>query len=143
MTSKKTILIVDDHPLLREGLKSIIARDPRFEVIGEAGNGQECLQVAKECKPDLVLLDISLPDTNGIILTRTLQRLLPEIRVIIVSMHAKANSITEAFQSGAMGYVSKDSATETLLEGLEAVSRGDYFLDSAISSQVVITPVIK
>jgi DNA-binding NarL/FixJ family response regulator len=137
MVSKKTILIVDDHPLLREGLKSIIARDPRFKVIGEAGNGEECLKVAKECKPDLVLMDISLPDTSGILLTRTLRKLLPEVRIIIVSMYAKANSITEAFQSGATGYVSKESATERLLEGLEAVSRGDYFLDSAISSQVV------
>jgi DNA-binding NarL/FixJ family response regulator len=136
VTAKKTVLIVDDHPFFREGLKAIIARDPRFEVVSEAENGQECLEAARKCKPDLVLMDISLPDTSGIHLTSMLLRLLPETRVIMVSMHLKTNTITEAFQAGAMGYVSKESATEKLLECLTAVCGGDYFLDSAISHQV-------
>ncbi|MBW2200970.1 MAG: response regulator transcription factor, partial [Deltaproteobacteria bacterium] len=83
MAPKKTILIIDDHPLYREGLKSIIGRDDRFEVIGEAGNGREGLQIARKLKPDLVVVDISLPDTSGIQLTRDIRSLLSEARIII------------------------------------------------------------
>jgi len=134
---KKTVLIVDDHPLFREGLKSLISRNTRFEVVGEAGNGREGLRMAKKLKPDLVIVDISLPDKSGIDLTRDIRSLLPETRVMIVSMHSKIDYITEAFQAGATGYVVKESATDRLVQGLEAVSRGEYFLDTSLSHQVV------
>jgi len=136
MNEKKTIVIIDDHPLFREGLKTIIARNQSFEVVGEAGNGREGLKLATELKPDLVILDISLPDKNGIDLARTMREKL-DAKIMIVSMHAKIDYITRAFQAGATGYVVKESATERLLLGLDAVSRGEYFLDSAISHQVV------
>jgi DNA-binding NarL/FixJ family response regulator len=134
---KTSILIIDDHPLFREGLKAIIGRDARFEVIGEAGTAREGLRMAKKLKPELVLLDISLPDQNGIELTRDIRSLLPDTRVLIVSMHSKIDYIAEAFQAGATGYVVKESAAERLLKGLEYVLRGDYFLDSSVSQQVV------
>jgi DNA-binding NarL/FixJ family response regulator len=137
MVKKKTILIIDDHPLFREGLKAIIGRDAHFEVVGEAGNGREGLRIAKELEPDLVLVDISLPDTSGIQLTREIRTLLPDTRILIVSMHSKIDYIAEAFQAGATGYVVKESASERLIKGLEYVSRGDYFLDSSVSQQVV------
>ena len=138
MTSKKGILIVDDHPLFREGLKAIIERDKRFEVVGEAGNGREGLRMAKKVKPDLVLVDISLPDQSGIDLTREIRRHLSDTRVMIVSMHSKIDYIAEAFKAGATGYVVKESASDRLIHGLESVSRGDYFLDSSVSHQVVL-----
>jgi DNA-binding NarL/FixJ family response regulator len=133
----KSILIVDDHPLFREGLKAIIERSNKFEVTGEAGNAHQGLRMAKKYKPDLVVVDISLPDTNGIQLTREIRDLLPETRIIIVSMHSKVDYIVEAFQAGATGYVVKESASEKLLKGLESVAKGEYFLDSAVSHQVV------
>ena len=137
MVHKKTILIIDDHPLFREGLKAIIGRDDRFEVIGEAGNGSEGLQMARELKPDLVMVDMSLPDQSGIQLTRELKNASLETRIMIITMHSKVNYIAKAFQAGATGYVVKESAAERLIKGLEYVLRGDYFLDSSVSQQVV------
>lgn len=137
MAQKKSILIIDDHPLFREGLKSIIGRNSGYEVVGEAGNGRQGLQMAKKLKPDLVVVDISLPDMSGIQLTGEIRTLLSETRVIIVSMHSKIDYITEAFQAGATGYVVKESASDRLLQGLDSVAKGEYFLDSSVSHQVV------
>ena len=137
MVRSKSILIVDDHPLFREGLKAIIGRDNRFEVVGEAGNGRDGLRMARKLKPDLILVDISLPDQSGIELTWQLRSLLADTRVMIVSMHSKIDYIAKAFQAGATGYVVKESASERLIKGLEYVSRGDYFLDSSVSHEVV------
>ena len=132
----KSILIVDDHPLFRKGLKAVIEPHTQFEVVGEAQNGSEALELAQKLNPDLVVVDISLPDQSGIELTRDIRNLLPEMRIMIVSMHSKIDYIAEAFQAGATGYVVKESASESLLQGLEFVSRGDYYLDSSLSQQV-------
>ena len=137
MVRSKSILIVDDHPLFREGLKAIIGRDNRFEVVGEAGNGRDGLRMARKLKPDLILVDISLPDQSGIELTWQLRSLLADTQIMIVSMHSKIDYIVKAFQAGATGYVVKESASERLIKGLEYVSRGDYFLDSSVSHEVV------
>jgi DNA-binding NarL/FixJ family response regulator len=135
--STKSILIVDDHPLFRKGLKAVLEPNNQFEVVGEARNGSEALELAQKLNPDLVVVDISLPDQNGIELTREIRNLLPETRIMIVSMHSKIDYIAEAFQAGATGYVVKESASESLLQGLEQVSKGDYYLDSSLSQQVV------
>jgi DNA-binding NarL/FixJ family response regulator len=137
MADKKKILLVDDHPLFRAGLKSLLVDNPSFQVVGEAGDGQEAIRLTKTLKPDLVLLDISLPDKSGIEITRELKDLFPEILIMIVSMHAKIDYIADAFRAGALGYVIKESAAERLVQGLEAVARGDYFLDSSLSHEVV------
>ncbi|MEJ2588511.1 MAG: response regulator transcription factor [Deltaproteobacteria bacterium] len=108
-----------------------------MKVIGEAGNGRKGFRMVKKLRPDLILMDISLPDQNGIELTREISSLLPDSRILIVSMHSKINYIAEAFQAGATGYIVKESAAERIMKGLEYVLRGDYFLDSSVSQQVV------
>ncbi|MFZ0483984.1 MAG: response regulator transcription factor [Desulfobacterales bacterium] len=137
MAEQKNIIIIDDHPLFREGLKTIISRDDRFTVVGEAGSGHEGFDMVKRLKPDLVVIDISLPDQSGIQLARDLRELLSEIKILIVSMHSKIDYIAEAFQAGATGYVVKESASERLLQGLKSVAKGDYYLDSSVSHAVV------
>lgn len=131
------ILIIDDHPLFREGLKAIVARDPRFKVVGEAGTGREGLQMVGELSPDVAVVDISLPDTNGLELASRIRRQYGGTRILIISMHSKIDYIVEAFQAGATGYVVKESAAERLIQGLEAVASGEYFLDSSISHEVI------
>lgn len=137
MKEKRQVLIVDDHPLFREGIKTIISGNSRFEVIDEAGTGREGFEKASRLKPDVVLLDISLPDETGMEVARKIRHHLPNTRIMILSMHSKIDYIVEAFQSGATGYVVKESAAERLAEALDAVASGEYFLDSSISHEVI------
>ena len=137
MAQPKTILIVDDHPLFREGLKSIIARSKDCKVIGEAGQAQSALRIIRKLKPDLVLVDMGLPDKNGIALTREIKQLFPETCIMMVTMHSKVDYIAKAFEAGATGYVVKESAAQNLMQGIHAVLSGEYFMDSAVSHKVV------
>jgi len=135
MTTKR-LLIVDDHPLFREGLKAILRRDPQFEVAGEAGSYAEGLRVAKACRPDLAILDISLPDRSGIQLARELRQMLPALAILMVSMHAKVDYVSEAIKVGALGYLTKDAATVSLIAGLNAVAAGLPYLDPTLSVEI-------
>ena len=132
----KRILIVDDHPLFREGLKAILRRDAGLVVAGEAGGAAEAVRLARACAPDIALLDISLPDRSGIHLARDLRARHPELRILMVSMHTKVDYIVEAVKAGANGYVTKDAAAERLLEALAQVGDGGFYLDPAISQEV-------
>jgi DNA-binding NarL/FixJ family response regulator len=137
VAAKKTILIVDDHPLVREGLKSILKPAAGYEVVGQAGNARDTIPMVENLKPDLVLLDLVLPDKSGLELSREIRSISPPTRIMIVSMHSKVDYIVKAFQAGATGYMTKESATERLLQGIESVLNGEYFMDGAVSHSVV------
>ncbi len=137
MNSVIRLIVVDDHPLFREGLKSIVSRDTRFSIAGEAGSGAEALQLASSVEPEIILLDISLPDANGLDLISQFKDRLPASHVVVVSMHAKLDLIAAAFKAGAEAYLVKESTAERLLQALDAVSRDQQYLDSSISPKVV------
>jgi DNA-binding NarL/FixJ family response regulator len=130
-------LIVDDHGLFRDGLKAIIERNGTYEVVGEAGNGRQALKIVQRYKPDVALIDMSLPDQSGIELTRDVLKHSPKTRIMIVSVHSKIDYIVGAFRAGATGYVVKESASDKLLQGINAVIKGDFFMDTSVSQQVV------
>ena len=137
VTQKKRIIIIDDHPLFREGIKTILSRKPKYEVVGETGTGREGLHMVKDLKPDLVLLDLSLPDMRGIELISDILKSAAKAGILIVSMHSKIDYIVKSFQYGAMGYIVKESAAETLLIAIEHIIKGDYYMDTSVSQKVV------
>lgn len=132
------VLVVDDHPLFREGLKAILGGCEDFTVAGEAGSAAEALRLAGDVRPDIVLLDLSLPDASGLeVLHRLVDRPEPP-RVLVISMHDRIDCIAESFRAGAMGYIVKESAASHLLDGLAAVARGERYLDTALAPQVLL-----
>ena len=137
MVPKKTILIVDDHPLVREGLESILKTAAEYEVVGQAGNARDAIQMVKNLKPDLVLLDLGLPDKSGIQLSSEIRNISSPTRILIISMHSNVDYIVKAFQAGATGYMTKESATQRLLIGIAQVLKGEYFMDASVSHKVV------
>lgn len=136
MEATRKVLIVDDHPLFREGLRARILRDRQFQVVEEASSAAEALRKAKLLKPNLVVIDIGLPDQDGIQLTQEIRLLLPDARIMILSMHSSIDYVVDALRSGAIGFVVKGSATEKLMEGLETVAQGKHFLDSSLSFEI-------
>jgi DNA-binding NarL/FixJ family response regulator len=136
---QKKVLLIDDHKLMREGLKAVIRRETGFTVVAEAGDAEEGLRAALRVKPDVVLLDISLPGPSGIHLLKELRSKLQTARILVVSMFSKPDVVREALEAGAMGYVTKDSSPETLLQGLRSVSEGQFYVDSSVSRHLLLS----
>ncbi|HUA60745.1 MAG TPA: response regulator transcription factor [Verrucomicrobiae bacterium] len=131
------IVLVDDHKVVREGIKAILARDPDFRVVGEADEGASALEVCQQVAPTLVLMDINLPGVNGIEATAQLVRSCPEAKVVILSMYDDERSVLSAIRAGARGFVLKQSSFNEVINALRVVARGGTYLSSAISSRLV------
>ena len=119
------ILLADDHALVRHGFRMILASQPDMEIAGEAGNGREAVELAEKLKPDVVVMDVTMPELNGIEATRRLIELSPRARVLALSMHKDAVYVREILRAGARGYLLKDSADTDLLAAVRAVAKGE------------------
>ena len=138
MTARKTrILLADDHAVVRQGFARILQSESDFEVVGEASDGREAVQKAVELKPDIVIMDVSMPELNGIEATRRLQKDHPRIRVLALSMHKDNVFVREILRAGAAGYLLKDAIDHELLTAVRAVARGEGYLSPSVSESVL------
>jgi len=134
---KKTVLLVDDHTLFREGLKGLLKENPGFEVVGEAGTVREACEIANNLRPDIILMDIALPDKTGIEGTRIILGQLPSTKVVVLSMYSKMDYIINALQAGAVGYLVKDTTPDMLSTALNTVVLGHYYFDHTTIEEIV------
>ncbi len=126
------ILIADDHGVLRAGLTAILGDEPDLEVVGEATTGEEALHLAAQLKPDIVLMDISMPEPGGLEATRCFTEQLPDIRVLILTMHEDNGLVREAIRLGASGYILKRAVATELINAIHIVMRGDLYVHPAM-----------
>ncbi len=131
------ILLAEDHALVRHGFRMILAAQPDMEIVGEAGNGREAIELAQTLKPDVVVMDVAMPELNGIEATRRLIELAPRARVLALSMHKDAVYVREILRAGARGYLLKDSADADLLVAVRAVAKGEGYLSPGVSDAVL------
>lgn len=131
------ILIADDHKIIREGLRALIERQPGMEVIGEVGNGRKAVQLVRELLPDVIIMDIAMPDLNGIEATRQIVTKTPSVRVIALSMHSDKRFVVEMLKAGASGYLLKDCAFEELVYAIRAVTANKNYLSPKIADKVI------
>jgi DNA-binding NarL/FixJ family response regulator len=135
MTSKIRIVIVDDHDVVREGLRAILRQDPLIEIVGEAVDGEEACDQAARLQPDIVLMDLSMPNVNGRDATRRISTLEPRPKILILSAHRESTYVRDTLRAGASGYVLKGRLLRDLLKAVHTVHEGGTFLDSELVGQ--------
>lgn len=131
------VLIVDDHKIMREGLRSLLEREDDLEVVGEADTGRQAIQSVRDAAPDLVLMDLTMPEMNGIEATRRIIGEFPEVRVLALSMHSDRRFIEEALAAGAQGFLLKDCAFDELIGAIREVVADRFYLSPRIAGVVV------
>ena len=137
MTEKLQIFLADDHVVVREGLKALINAQPDMIVIGEAGDGQTAWQQARECHPDVVIMDITMPELNGVQATAQLKRACPTIKILALSVHDDTSYLRQLLAAGAAGYILKHAAADDLIQAIRMVAAGGVYLDPALAGHVV------
>ena len=136
MTEKIRIVLADDHPIVLDGLRNLIRAESDFELVGEAASGLSALKIIREQRPDVAVLDISMPELNGIVLSRRLAGEMPALRLLILTLHEDRAYLNQALEAGVRGYVLKRSAVENLVQAIRAVLVGGLYIDPAIVGRV-------
>ncbi len=131
------VLIADDHAVVREGFRKLLEEQPDMDVVGEAGDGLQAVKKVKAHTPDVALMDIQMPELNGLEAVNLIKEAVPDTQVVLLSMHNKDAYVHQALASGALGYVLKASPTSEILEAIRTVNRGEHFLSSKISTQII------
>lgn len=131
------VILAEDHQLVRQGLRSLLNDESDIEVVGEATNGQEAVELAKKWRPKVVVMDIELPRLNGLEATQRIVQEMPDVKVLILSVHTDRRSVSRALRYGAAGYMQKDSAFDELTRALRTVARGKTYLSPSISDVLV------
>src|SRR5262244_3749454 len=131
------ILLVDDQPLFREGLRTLLSVHSDFEVVGEAGNGEEALRLARHLMPSVVLMDLQMPAMDGVTATRRLRNDQPDCRVIVLTTFDDDEMVFDGLRAGAVGYLLKDAPSEKLAEAIRVAARGETFLQPSVAAKVV------
>ncbi len=134
---KVRILLADDHTILREGIKVLLNRERDMEIVAEAEDGAQALEKVRTAKPDVVVMDISMPKIGGLEVTREITETFPDVKVVILTMHDNEEYLVQALKSGAKGYVLKEAAATDLAEAIRAVVRGDAYLYPAVARKLV------
>lgn len=135
-----SVVLIDDHAMVREGLRAILEREHRIEVIGEASDGRQGIDLVGELKPDVAIVDIGMPNLNGVEATRQLTRQHPGVAVVALSMHTDRRFVMAMFEAGAKGYVAKDSISDEIVRAIQAVRIGRKYISSDVASQVIDAP---
>jgi DNA-binding NarL/FixJ family response regulator len=130
--SRITVLLVDDHALVRKGFRRMIEDDPDIRVVGEASNGKEAIQLAEENKPQVIVMDMAMPEMDGVEATREIMKRLPKTAVLLLSMYAQENYVRNAFEAGAQGYVLKNASDIDLASAIKDVAAGKRVLDPGL-----------
>ena len=131
------ILLVDDHKIMREGIRSLLSEEPDMEVVGEADNGREAVQLAKRLRPDLVVMDVSMPELNGIEATRQILAEMEGVKVLALSMHRDPRFVAGVLEAGAKGYMVKDCTAAELTSVIRLVAQGKTYLSPEVTDLVV------
>ena len=134
---KKRIVIADDHRLVIEGIAGLLISTGEYEIVGRAGNGAEALRLIRRLKPDLAVLDITMPEMDGIDAARAVRAELPEVRILVLSVHKDLRMIMEVIKAGADGYALKEAEPDELINAVKTVLAGDIYLDSKITTLLV------
>src|SRR6476646_6166483 len=131
------ILLADDHAVVRQGFKMILSAHADMEIVGEAGNGREAVQLAEELRPDVVVMDVAMPELNGIEATRRVTEAVPHSRILALSMHKDSVYVREILRAGARGYLLKDAPAGDLVSAIRALASGEGYLSPAVSNAVL------
>ncbi|WP_434611174.1 response regulator transcription factor [Pseudomonas sp. D2-30] len=134
------VALVDDHSLVRDGIRALLSVMPRLDVVGEAENGVQAIEMVERCQPDLLLMDIGLKDMNGLELTRLLGRQHPGLKILVLSMYDNHEYVSESVRAGASGYVLKNSPSKEIIAAIEAIINGGTFYSAEIAQRLATDP---